>query len=167
VRALDGARASLYARDVRALAVVVATVGPIGRVPVAPGTAGSLAALALLPALAALRARSGAAYLLALALLAAVAVWAAGRAEDALGGHDHAAIVIDEVVGMVLAATFVPPTWSAWALAFLLFRLFDVVKPFPAGHVDRRVPGGLGTVGDDVIAGLYAGLATRLALGVL
>jgi phosphatidylglycerophosphatase A len=152
---------------VRALAVIVATVGPVGRVPVASGTAGSLAALPLLPALAALRARSGAGYALALAVLAAIAVWAAGRAEHALGGHDHSAIVIDEVVGMVLAASLVPATWGAWALAFVLFRLFDVVKPFPAGHVDRCVPGGVGTVGDDVVAGLYAGLATRFVLGVL
>ena len=89
------------------------------------------------------------------------AVWAAGRAEDILGGHDHSHIVVDEVAGLVVAGAFVPGTWRAVTLAFFLFRLFDVWKPFPAGAVDARVSGGLGVVGDDLIAGVYAGLVTR------
>ena len=149
------------------IAVALATVGPIGRLPIAPGTAGSLAALPLLPGLAAVRERSSLAYLLTLVVLIALAVWAAGRAEDALGGHDHSAIVIDEVAGMVVAGILLPGTWAAAALAFALFRLFDVVKPFPAGLVDARVRGGLGVVGDDLVAGLYAGLGGRVILGLL
>ena len=149
------------------LAVALATVGPVGRLPIAPGTAGSLAALPLLPALAAVRERSGIAYLLALAVLVALAVWAAGRAEHAFGGHDHSAIVIDEVAGLVVAGLFLPGTWAAAALAFVLFRLFDVVKPFPANLIDARVRGGLGVVGDDLVAGLYAGLGGRVILGLL
>src|SRR5204863_1425484 len=99
-----------------------------------------------------------------LAALIVVAVWSAGRAEDILGGHDHSRIVIDEVAGQVLAGIFLPATWIAAGIAFFLFRVFDVWKPFPAGLVDGRVPGGLGVVGDDLIAGLYAGLATWLVL---
>jgi phosphatidylglycerophosphatase A len=152
---------------VQRLAVALATVGPIGRIPIAPGTAGSLAALPLLPWLAAVRERSGILYVLALAVLVALAVWAAGRAEHAFGGHDHSTIVIDEVAGMVVAGILLPGTWMAAALAFALFRLFDVVKPFPAGLVDSRVRGGLGVVGDDLVAGLYAGLAGRVILGFL
>jgi phosphatidylglycerophosphatase A len=152
---------------VQRLAVVLATVGPIGRVPVAPGTVGSLAALPLLPGLAAVRDRSLVAYVLAVVVLVAVAVWAAGRAEDTLGGSDHSAIVVDEVVGMVVAGVLLPGTWAAAGLAFALFRLFDVVKPYPAGLIDRRVGGGAGVVGDDLVAGLYAGLAGRVILGLL
>jgi len=152
---------------VQRIAVALATVGPIGHLPVAPGTAGSLAALPLLPGLAAVRERSTLAYLLALVVLVALAVWAAGRAEDALGGRDHSAIVIDEVAGMVVAGILLPGTWLAAALAFVLFRLFDVVKPFPAGLIDARVGGGLGVVGDDLVAGLYAGLGGRVILGLL
>lgn len=149
------------------IAVVLATVGPIGHLPVAPGTAASLAALPLLPALAAVRDRSAVAYAVAVVVLVVLAVWAAGRAEDALGGSDHTAIVIDEVAGMVMAGILLPGTWAAAALAFVLFRLFDVVKPFPANLIDKRVHGGLGVVGDDLVAGLYAGLGARVILGLL
>jgi phosphatidylglycerophosphatase A len=152
---------------VQRLAVVLATVGPIGHLPVAPGTAGSLAALPLLPGLAAVRDRSVVAYGVVLVLLVAMAVWAAGRAEDALGGSDHGAIVVDEVAGMVVAGILLPGTWAAAALGFVLFRLFDVVKPYPANLIDRRVEGGLGVVGDDLVAGLYAGLAGRVILGLV
>jgi len=137
--------------------VIIATVAGVGNVPVASGTFGSLVAVPLLPALAALRDASIAGYAGALVLLVAVAVWSAGRAEEALGGHDHSRIVIDEVAGMVTTGIFLPPTWGAIGIGFVLFRLFDVVKPFPAGLIDGRVEGGFGVVGDDLVAGLYAG----------
>lgn len=149
------------------LAVVLATIGPIGHLPVAPGTIGSLAALPLLPGLAAVRDRSTLVYAVAIVVIVATAIWAAGRAEETLGGHDHSAIVIDEVAGMVVAGVLLPGTWAAAALAFVLFRLFDVVKPYPASLIDGRVEGGLGVVGDDLVAGLYAGLAGRFILWLL
>jgi phosphatidylglycerophosphatase A len=71
------------------------------------------------------------------------------------------------VAGLVTAGIFVPGTWAAAVLAFLLFRLFDVWKPFPASVFDERVRGGLGVVGDDLIAGVYAGLVGRGILGFL
>jgi phosphatidylglycerophosphatase A len=148
------------------LALAVATVGGVGYAPVAPGTFGSLVAVPLLPALAGVRAWSVVAYVAAVAALIGAAVWAAGRAEEALGGHDHACIVVDEVAGLVVAGIFLPGTWRAAALAFVLFRLFDVWKPFPAGLIDARVGGGLGVVGDDLVAGVYAGLASRGLLGL-
>jgi phosphatidylglycerophosphatase A len=88
-------------------------------------------------------------------------VWAADEAERVLGGKDPGAIVVDEVAGMTLAALLVPPTPSALLVAFVLFRLFDVLKPFPAND-SQRLRGGLGVMVDDLIAGLYA-----LALVVL
>jgi phosphatidylglycerophosphatase A len=145
-------------------AVLIATVGGLGRVPFAAGTLGTLAAVPLVLALAALRVRSPAAYGAAVVGVLALAVWSAGRAELALGGHDHSAIVIDEVAGFVAAAAFLPATWTATALAFVLFRVFDIVKPFPASVFDRRIRGGLGVVGDDIVAGLFAGLAAWLVL---
>ena len=151
----------------RSLAVVVATVGGVGNAPLAPGTIGSLAAVPLLPVLAALRGCSPAAYAAAVAALVVAAVWAAGRAGETLGRHDHASIVIDEVAGLVVAGAFLPGTWQATVVAFVLFRLLDVAKPFPAGTIDRRVTGGLGVVGDDLVAGCYAGLLTRMLLGLL
>ncbi len=120
-----------------------------------------------LPLLAGLRTRSLAVYAATTVLVVIAAVWAAGRAATLFGGHDDSRIVIDEVAGLVVAGLFVPGSWLATGLAFALFRLFDVVKPFPAGWVDRRVRGGLGVVGDDLIAGVYAGLSARLVLGLL
>ncbi len=88
--------------------------------------------------------------------------WAAHEAERTLGGgKDPGAIVVDEVAGMTLALLTAPPTLPALIVAFLLFRAFDVVKPFPA-NVSQRLRGGLGVMVDDLIAGLYA-----LALVVL
>ncbi len=147
--------------------MALATVGGVGRVPVAPGTFGSLVALPLLPALATLRAGSRVLYLAVVVALVVLAIWSAGRAEEMLGGRDHSHIVIDEVAGMVMAGLFLPASWPAAGIAFLVFRLFDIVKPFPANLIDRRVHGGLGVVGDDLVAGAYAGLVTRLVLGLL
>jgi len=152
---------------VRRLVLVVATVGGVGYVPVAPGTAGTLVALPLLPVLGAVGARSLGTELGIVAAIVALAVWAAGRAEAILAQPDSPRIVVDEVAGLAVAGLFVPVTWRGVGLAFVLFRVFDVLKPFPAGLVDARLEGGLGVVGDDVVAGVYAGLAARLVLEVL
>jgi len=163
---LDAESGSFYGTIVRALALVLATVGGVGYAPLAPGTVGSLVALPLLPALAGLRSRSLPAYAATLLGLIAAAMWAAGRAEIELESHDDAHIVIDELAGMVATGIFLPGTWSAAAVGFLSFRVFDIVKPFPARSIDRRVRGGVGVVGDDLIAGVYAGLLARLILGL-
>ena len=135
----------------RGLVRFVATLGPAGYAPVAPATAGS-ALVALIgwflpvPPL-----------LAVLALLVAggaVAVWIAGEAEKELG-HDAKPIVVDEAVGQSLALLFVPHTVVAFAAAFVLFRIFDVWKPLGAREI-QQLPGGLGVVADDVIAGLTA-----------
>ena len=151
----------------RRIAVAIATVAGVGRFPVAPGTAGSLVAVPLLPALASLRGSSPFAYAVVVLAVVLTGIWAAGVAEDVLGGHDHSRIVIDEVSGMIMAGIFLPGTWGAAGLAFVLFRIFDVLKPFPAGLIDGRVHGGLGVVGDDLVAGVYAGLLGRLVLAIV
>ena len=151
----------------RALAITIATVGGVGYLPVAPGTWGALVALPMLPLLARLRALSPGSYAAVLVAAIAAAIWAAGRAESILGSVDDARIVIDEFAGVLVAGAFVPGTWLAAALAFVLFRVFDAWKPYPADVFDRRVHGGIGVVGDDLVAGAYAGVVARLALGYL
>jgi phosphatidylglycerophosphatase A len=146
------------------LAILIATFGGIGYAPVAPGTMGTLAAVPLFPLLAHVRTTAPVAHVLAILALVAGAVWAAGAASRAFGEPDSGRIVIDEVAGYVAATAFLDFTWLTAALAFALFRLFDVMKPFPISWIDRHVHGGLGVVGDDVLAGILAGIATRLVL---
>jgi phosphatidylglycerophosphatase A len=100
------------------------------------------------------------------AILVAVTVvgtWAAGEAERALGrGKDPGVIVVDEVAGMTMSLLAVPLTPAAAVVGFVLFRVFDVVKPFPA-NVSQRLPGGAGVMADDLIAGLYVVVLLALA----
>jgi len=129
-----------------------------GLAPAAPGTAGSLAALPLGWLILWAAAPQGWLWLgiAALALLP-IGVWAATRHDQATGGHDASEIVVDEVVGQWLA--LLPAVWSVWwhiLLAFVLFRLFDILKPWPVGWADRQLPGGWGVMVDDVLAGLWA-----------
>ena len=124
----------------------------MGRAPLAPGTvASALTAVVLW-----LLQHSTPALLALLILVTALGTWAAEQAERALGGgKDPGAIVVDEVAGMTLSVLAVPLSLPALLAAFLLFRVFDVVKPFPA-NVSQRLRGGLGVMADDLIAGLYA-----------
>lgn len=129
----------------------LATFGPVGYAPVAPATAGS-ALVALIGWF--LPVPSLAMTLALITLGTALAVWIAGEAEKDLG-HDAKPIVVDEAVGQSLALLFVPHTPAAFAAAFVLFRVFDVWKPLGAREI-QRLPGGLGVVADDVVAGLIA-----------
>ncbi|MBI3635169.1 MAG: phosphatidylglycerophosphatase A [Candidatus Rokubacteria bacterium] len=133
------------------VALVVATVAGAGASPVAPGTAGSLVAVAILWLVPFSRGGLG----LFLAVVIVAGTWAAQRAEPLLGRKDPGAIVIDEVAGMTVAVLAAPRTLPVLAVAFVLFRIFDVVKPFPA-NVSQRLAGGVGVMADDLIAGLYA-----------
>lgn len=99
------------------------------------------------------------------ALVTVLAVWAAGLG-DRIWGHDAKRIVIDEGAGMAVTLCLQPAGWLTAVLAFFAFRFFDVWKPFPARRAER-LPGGTGVVLDDVIAGVYANLAVRLAARVL
>jgi phosphatidylglycerophosphatase A len=124
----------------------------VGRAPLAPGTvASALTAVVLW-----LLQLSTPALLALLIVVTAFGTWAAEEAERALGsGKDPGAIVVDEVAGMLLSVLTVPLSLPVLLVAFLLFRVFDVVKPFPA-NVSQRLHGGLGVMIDDLIAGLYA-----------
>ncbi len=147
-------------RSLERLGLALAVGLGAGYVPGAPGTAGSALALPLAWVLW----RGGGLGLLLVAAAAVVAagVWAAQVAERHYGVHDSPHIVVDEIAGQLIAAAPVPCTWPNLVVAFGFFRLFDSVKPWPAGWIDRQVGGGLGVVLDDVVAGLQAGAAAAL-----
>jgi phosphatidylglycerophosphatase A len=149
-------------------AVWIATCGGVGYFPVAPGTAGSAVGVVLVLALG--RLPVGAPWLQVSLGAAAVVVfflgvWSAGHAEKFFSRVDPRFVVIDEVAGQMITFLARPDASWKWLLAgFLLFRLFDVLKPFPAGRAER-LPGGWGIMTDDVVAGGYA-LAALLVLEI-
>ncbi len=119
----------------------------------APGTWGSLAAIPLWLAIAWLPL---AAYWAVIAVAFVVGIWLCGKTASDLKVHDHGGIVWDEFVGMWIALALIPDNIYGVLMAFALFRLFDVVKPWPISWIDRRTPGGLGIMVDDVVAGFMA-----------
>jgi len=132
-----------------------------GYLPKAPGTWGSLAALPLWFLLSFL---SPSSYALMLVVVFFLGWFVAGEAEKILDRPDPGCVVIDEIFGMFITLFAAPRSWIALILAFLLFRLFDIIKPFPVSWFDRRINGGLGIMLDDAMAGIYAFLALRLLL---
>ena len=124
-----------------------------GLVPRMPGTLGTLVALPIHLLIADLPA---VAYWGLLLLGGVLGIWACGRTRKALGVPDHGGIVWDEIIAFLLVLHFAPQTWSGYALAFALFRLFDIWKPYPIGWLDARVQGGVGVMLDDVLAAGYA-----------
>ena len=130
-----------------------------GLAPVAPGTFGSLVGLAFALALAPL----GLAWNLLAVLVATVAgIWICGESARRLGVHDHPAIVWDEVAGMMIAMLAAPDAWWGAPAAFVLFRIFDIAKPWPIREIDHGMGGGAGIMLDDVLAGLFAALGLLL-----
>jgi phosphatidylglycerophosphatase A len=131
-----------------------------GAAPFAPGTCGTLAAVPLYLLLAQL---SLPLYLLVLVLAFGAGIALCGRTSRDLGVHDHGGIVWDEFVGFWLTMVAAPAGWQ-WLLAgFLLFRLFDILKPFPISYLDRHIHGGLGIMLDDAVAGSFAWFVLQAA----
>jgi phosphatidylglycerophosphatase A len=155
------------AADPNALLRFLATGGPLGYAPIAPGTVGSAAwavlLFLLLPEVTLSSGRAAIATLLvSVAAFTVLAVRASTVAEAAYG-KDASRIVIDEFAGFLLAVLFLPKSLLLYGVAFVLFRALDIVKPFPAGRAES-LPGGLGVVVDDLVAGVYANVLLRLML---
>lgn len=127
--------------------------------PKAPGTWGSLAAL---PFAWGLMHAGPLFHMAACALLLPVAVLACEIYERETGGHDSSEIVIDEVLGMWVALTWLPVTWQSFVAAFLLFRLLDITKPFPISFLDQKVRGGVGVMVDDLAAGIVVNVILQI-----
>jgi phosphatidylglycerophosphatase A len=146
------------------VALFLATGFGTGYAPFASGTFGSLPGVLIAYALA----RTGGAWALAGGALVAtvVGLWAADRAARIFGEEDPGRVVVDEIAGQMIALCFLPPTLPVLAGAFFFFRLFDVIKPWPARRLED-LPGGSGIMADDLAAGLYANLVVQAALWVL
>lgn len=124
-----------------------------GLAPKAPGTFGTAVGLALyllLPAL------DWPVYLALLLLTSLFGIWLCGRCAELLGVHDHGGIVWDEMVGIWITLFLAPPGWWWLAVGFVIFRVLDVLKPWPISVLDRTVQGGLGIMVDDILAGVLA-----------
>ena len=130
-----------------------------GNLPKAPGTWGSLAALVPWFFMRNLPLPS---YLAMVGVIFVAGCVLAGSAEKILDQADAGAIVIDEFVGMFITLIAVPNHPAAWLMGFLLFRFFDVLKPFPVSWFDQRIHGGFGIMMDDVVAGLYALISLQI-----
>lgn len=125
-----------------------------GLSPKAPGTMGTLVAIPLWLLLAQL---SQPTYVALIFLAALAGLFICGRAADKIGVHDHGGIVWDEFVGYWITMAFLPAGYVSVVLGFVLFRLFDILKPWPINWFDKKVSGGLGIMLDDIIAGIAAG----------
>ena len=147
----------------RRLGLFVATCGYLGYVPIAPGTFGS--ALGLIVFFGVRATESVAVELAAIVALFAIGVWSGTEAEHHFGGIDPGPVVLDEVVGMLITLALLPVNMTGAILGFLVFRLLDVVKPWPSAQFER-LPGGLGVMADDGMAALYGNLVMRAAIAV-
>jgi phosphatidylglycerophosphatase A len=146
------------------LAVFLATAAYSGYFPIAPGTVGS--AVGLVVYLLVWWTASPAVEVGLIVGLFAAGVWAGTIAERYFGGIDPGPIVLDEVVGMLITLAFIPVGPSGAIAGFVLFRIFDVIKPFPARRFEK-LHGGLGVMADDAMAAIYANLSLRLLLALL
>ena len=142
--------------------MALATCGYIGYIPIAPGTFGSAAGLLLYIVLSRM---SPVATVLAILVLFAIGVWSGSIAERELGGTDPGPVVLDEVVGMLITLAFVPVNLMGAFVAFLVFRLLDVVKPWPSRRFEA-LHGGLGIMADDAMAAVYGNLCMRGLLAI-
>jgi phosphatidylglycerophosphatase A len=148
------------------LAVFLATAGYSGYFPFAPGTVGSAVGLFLYGIVWWLQAPvAPAVEVLLIVTLFSAGVWAGTIAERYFGGIDPGPIVLDEVVGMLITLAFVPVGPSGAVVGFVLFRIFDVIKPFPARRLEA-LHGGLGVMADDAMAAIYANVSLRLVLAL-
>ena len=146
------------------LAFVIATVFKAGYVPIAPGTIGSVVGLLVFWLI-----KDSALFTVQMLVIGAlffVGVWASMIVEQDLERQDPGIVVIDEVVGMLISLMLLPATTTVIFLAFFLFRLFDIVKPYPARWCEQ-LSGGWGIMMDDVVAGLYANVLIHITLWIV
>jgi len=132
-----------------------------GYLPKAPGTWGSLVGLVLFFLLHNLNLEM---YLGVVAGIFLIGTFAAGEAEKIMDRQDPGLVVIDEIVGILITMIAIPATPLAMVLGFIIFRIFDIFKPFPVGFVDQRLHGGLGIMLDDIVAGLYSLIVLQLVV---
>jgi phosphatidylglycerophosphatase A len=140
---------------------LISTLGDVGDPPVAPGTLGSAAGRAHIV----LQRAAGIPWLEPAVIVAlfVLGAWAGNVAERYFGGIDPGPVVIDEVMGMLITLAFVPVSWAGALLGFLIFRVLDVIKPWPARQLEN-LHGGTGVMADDAMAAVYGNLLMWLAV---
>lgn len=124
-----------------------------GLAPKAPGTFGTLAAI---PVFLLMSPLSSLSYLMAVIFISLAGIYICGYAAKTAGVHDHPAIVWDEIAGFLVTMFMVPVSWQSILVGFLLFRFFDIFKPWPISYLDKNCHGGLGIMADDILAGVAA-----------
>lgn len=134
-----------------------------GTVKTAPGTFGTLAAI---PLYLLIQDLSVGHYFLLLVFASLIGIFICGKTSEDLGVHDHSGIVWDEFVGFWITMWMAPQGWGYIALGFILFRLFDILKPWPISLADKHIPGGFGIMFDDILAGILAFFALQAIITV-
>lgn len=132
-----------------------------GLAPFAPGTFGTLVAIPLFLLMWQL---SAGWYLIVTLGLFLSGIWICGRSAEKLGVHDHGGIVWDEIVGLLITLFMIPAGWIWVVLGFVLFRFFDILKPWPIRWLDKHVAGGLGIMLDDVLAGIFGWIILQVII---
>lgn len=127
-----------------------------GLAPIAPGTIGSLVAIPLLISISTWTSLFYVVFVLAVIL---VGIKICERAASDIGEHDHSGIVWDEIAGMLITFLFVPICITTLIIGFILFRIFDILKPWPIAQIDKNMKGGLGIMADDIVAGLMSAIS--------
>lgn len=143
---------------------LIATGFGAGLAPVAPGTFGTLLGI---PIYLLLHPLPVGVYIAITAALFVAGIVVCECAERNMARHDAPEIVWDEIVGYLITMAFAPPGWLWIAVGFVLFRLFDIWKPFPIRRIDRTLPGGFGTMLDDALAGIYASVVLQLLAALM
>ncbi len=144
-------------------ALILATWFGSGLVPVASGTFGTLAGVPIVLLMGLPRPLYAALFVFAFIVVAA---WASDLSHRLVGKRDPSVVVIDEVAGFLLSLFYLPVSWRTLCLGFILFRVFDILKPFPVRNLEA-LRGGIGIMADDLMAGIYANLSTRLLILLL
>lgn len=141
------------------IAEIISTWFYVGKIRFAPGTWGTLATV---PFVILFQSFGAILYMACAFIILFAGIFLSDIYEKSKGDHDLSEIVIDEVAGYMIAMTMMPMTWQALTAGFILFRFFDILKPFPIGWLDRKIGGGLGVMLDDVAAGVITNVILQL-----
>ena len=155
---MNGDKANFF--DEKKLSEMIATFFYVGKFPKAPGTAGTLATIPLWYLLATYFHVVW--YMVIVFIILLAGIYICQMYEVHFQNHDAKEIVIDEVVGFLITMTWLPITWQSCVLGFVLFRIFDILKPPPIRQLDQKVKGGVGVMIDDVAAGIAANVILQL-----
>jgi phosphatidylglycerophosphatase A len=130
-----------------------------GTIPIAPGTFGTLMAI---PFYLLFQSLPTSGYIFLLLCLTAISIWILDRVSREIQVHDHPGMCLDEFIGYFVTMTAAPTGWAWVVIGFILFRLFDIFKPWPINVLDKNIHGGLGIVLDDVVAGIFAAISIQI-----